>query len=47
MEILQDSISRDSAYGALMPVTASNYGYKIRDAVLIVILMQKIYKLQY
>ena len=32
-EILQDKISRDSAYGALMSVTASNYGYKIRDAI--------------
>lgn len=32
-EILQDSISRDSAYGALMPVTASSYGYKIREAI--------------
>lgn len=32
-EILQDSISRDSAYAAIMPITASNYGYKIRDAI--------------
>lgn len=32
-EILQDSISRETAYGSYMGVTASNYGIKLRNAV--------------